>query len=83
MANKKIRVDYIKWLRKKLKIKQLQDFIQLIMKYFTKIMVLDCCTQDIKTGEGFTILGLLKESYPNYKWNFGYLMKPQIMYGKT
>ena len=68
---KRIRVDYIKWLRKKLKINKLHGFYSVNYEIFYKNYGQGLThSKDIKTGERFTILNLLKESYPNYDWKF-------------
>ena len=68
---KKIRIDYIKWLRKELKIKKLHGFYSVNYETFNQNYGQGLThSKDIKTGERFTILYLFKEAYPNYGWKF-------------
>lgn len=68
---KKFRINYIKWLRNKLKIKRLNGFYSVNYATFYRNYGQGLThSKDIKSGQRFTILYLFKEAYPNYDWKF-------------
>ena len=72
---KENRINYIKWLRKRLKIKKLSGFYKIkhndiMYKHYGNILSVKKDKKSKTHGKKYNMLSLLKETYPNYSWKF-------------